>query len=366
MDVEEEAQTPGELRHIAAARDHRVDISEAVGERVRHFFDRRAAGVAHVRARNRNRIEARRHFVRVQDRIGDQTHGRPDRKDPRAARDVLFEDVVLDRAGQLVARDAVLVSARHVHRVDHRRRAVDRERRRNPAEVDPLKQQLHLGEIRQRHADLADFGARHRLVRVEAALGRQIERHRKPGLALLQQKTIAFVRFFRRAEAGVLPHRPEPAAVTVREDAAGERKFSWRPHAVAAFRIVWTDDDRHVQAGRRAVRMRHADRFVEFGCTCLHARLLLALRCIALRCMAYGLPVARPVTFPITLITYPGPSRRPRDDGPETSAPLPNAPAPSTWRRTPRVPRLAWHLAPHDDAMRRSASTRARHAARAR
>src|SRR4029450_1241593 len=67
---------------------------------------------------------------------------------------------------------------------------------------------------------------RHGRVRVVAHLGRQIERDREPGLALLQEEAVALVRLGGGTEARVLPHGPEALSVHLRMDAAGERKFS--------------------------------------------------------------------------------------------------------------------------------------------
>src|SRR3546814_950629 len=49
VDVEEEAQPLGEFGDLAAARDQFVDISEPVGECVRHLLDCGAAGIADMR-----------------------------------------------------------------------------------------------------------------------------------------------------------------------------------------------------------------------------------------------------------------------------------------------------------------------------
>ena len=68
-----------------------------------------------------------------------------------------------------------------------------------------------------------------RRVRVVAHLGRQVEGDRQPGLALLEQVAEALVGLLGGREAGVLAHRPEPAAVHRRLDAAGERVLAGAP-----------------------------------------------------------------------------------------------------------------------------------------
>ena len=61
------------------------------------------------------------------------------------------------------------------------------------------------------------------MVRVVAHLGRQVEGDREAGLPLLEEVAEALVGLGRRAEAGVLAHRPEPPAVHRGLDAARER-----------------------------------------------------------------------------------------------------------------------------------------------
>ena len=67
---------------------------------------------------------------------------------------------------------------------------------------------------RDRDADPADLARRLRRVRVVAHLGRQVERDRQAGLALLEQVAEPAVRLLGGREAGVLAHRPEPASGT--------------------------------------------------------------------------------------------------------------------------------------------------------
>src|SRR5690606_8033842 len=66
----------------------------------------------------------------------------------------------------------------------------------------------------------------HRCIRVVAHLCRQIERNAEPGLAVVQQVVIPAVRLLRRTEAGILAHRPEPAAVHRRIHTARERELA--------------------------------------------------------------------------------------------------------------------------------------------
>ena len=79
------------------------------------------------------------------------------------------------------------------------------------------------------HADLADFALGERMVGVVAHLRRQIERDAQSVDALGEQVAVAGVRLGGGAEPGVLAHRPQPAAVHGRLDAAREGKLAGQP-----------------------------------------------------------------------------------------------------------------------------------------
>ncbi len=117
--VEEEAQTAGELLHIAAAADQLVAIGQPVGQRVAHLLDRRTTGVAHMGAGDADGVEARRLLVGEQDGVGDQAHRGLDREDPGAARHILLEDVVLDGARQLLVLNALTFRNGDIHGQQH-------------------------------------------------------------------------------------------------------------------------------------------------------------------------------------------------------------------------------------------------------
>src|SRR3970282_480168 len=56
--------------------------------------------------------------------------------------------------------------------------------------------------------------------------GRQVDRDGKSCLPLAEQVAVALVGFFGGTEAGVLAHRPEPAAIHGRLDTPGKRVFA--------------------------------------------------------------------------------------------------------------------------------------------
>ena len=91
----------------------------------------------------------------------------------------------------------------------------------------PSKQALHVGERADGDAHAPHFAGRQRMIGIHAHLRGQIEGHRKPGDALRQQIAVAPVALLGGAEAGVLAHGPEPAAIHVRIDSAGVGVLAW-------------------------------------------------------------------------------------------------------------------------------------------
>ena len=158
--------------------------------------------------------------------VGDEPHRRPRRVDVRAARDVFLEDVVLNGSGQRRQSHALPLRHRDVQRQQDDRRGVDRHRRRDAIERDPVEERGHVVDRSDRHADASDLAGGQRVVRVVPDLRRQIERDAEAADALRQQIPIARVRFLGRCEARVLPHRPQPAAIHGRVDPARERELS--------------------------------------------------------------------------------------------------------------------------------------------
>jgi hypothetical protein len=100
-------------------------------------------------------------------------------------RDVLFEDVGLNRAAQARARNAFLLRSGDVLRERDARRTVDRHRSRDLAHVDAVEEHFHIGQRVDRDAALADFAARFRRVGVVSHQGRHVEGDREAVLALL-------------------------------------------------------------------------------------------------------------------------------------------------------------------------------------
>ena len=162
-------------------------------------------------------------LLAVGEQIGRQPHRRSRREDVVPARHVLLEDVVLHRAPQRRAGNALPLRHQFVEKEQQRRRGVDRHRGRHLIERDPVQEHLHVGDRVDRNAGPPHLALCRRVVRVEPELGRQVECDREAGLATREQVAVAFVRLLRRREACVLTDRPRTPAVHVRVRPSRER-----------------------------------------------------------------------------------------------------------------------------------------------
>jgi len=129
---------------------------------------------------------------------------------------------------ELFAANPLLLGGELVEQQQPRCRRINGHRRRHLVQRDVLEQQLHVRQRVDGDTDLADLPLGHRVVGVVTHLGDQVESHREPGLAGLQQLPVALVGLGGGGEAGVLAHGPMAAAVHVGVDAAGEGELAGR------------------------------------------------------------------------------------------------------------------------------------------
>jgi hypothetical protein len=80
-------------------------------------------------------------------------------KGVRAAREELLDDVVLGRALERLATDAVLLGHGHVEREQPGRRGVDRHRRVHLVERDAVEQRVHVALVDDRDAHLSHLAS---------------------------------------------------------------------------------------------------------------------------------------------------------------------------------------------------------------
>ncbi len=211
--VEEERQARRELVDVEPGLDAELHVADPVGERERELLHRRRPRLADVVAADRDGVP-RRHVPRApHQHVADDAHVAADRRDPLLLRDELLEHVVLQRPAQRRRRHALALRHRDVEREQHRRRRVDRHRRRHLVERDIAEQARHVVERRDADALAADLAERARVVRVVAHERRHVERRRQPGLPRREQELEAPVRVLGRAEAGEHAHRPRLAAI---------------------------------------------------------------------------------------------------------------------------------------------------------
>ncbi len=93
-------------------------------------------------------------------------------------------------------------------------------------ERDAIEKRFHVLEGIDGHADFADFAESEGMIGVDADLRGEIEGDGEASLAFAEEVAIALVGFDGAAEAGVLAHGPEAAAVHGGVDAAGIGEFA--------------------------------------------------------------------------------------------------------------------------------------------
>jgi len=183
MGVEEESQPRCEFIDLQSGLDGGVHIGDAVGQGKGDFLDSTGAGFADVVAGDGDGVPFGYVVFAVGKDIGDDAHGFLGGIDVRAAGHVFLEDVVLDRAGDLARRCALLLGDGDVHAEQDGGGGVDGHGGRDRVQRDTVEEDLHVGQGVDGDTDLADFTLAHGGIRVVAHLGGQVEGNREPGLA---------------------------------------------------------------------------------------------------------------------------------------------------------------------------------------
>ena len=160
------------------------------------------------------------------DRVRGQLQRWRGRKDVGPAREIFLEDIVLRRALQLAPIRALLLRQRCIERDQPRGRRVDGHRGVHPIQRQAVEQRAHVAQMADRHADFADFAARQFVVAVVAGLGWQIERNRKPGLALGEIGFVELVGLPRRRMPGIGAENPGRIGGVLKSAHRGGRKHA--------------------------------------------------------------------------------------------------------------------------------------------
>jgi len=206
--AEEEGEPRGELVDLEPGVDGRADVLLAVGEREGRLQHRVGARLHDVVAADGDRVVARHVLRAVGDDVRDDPHGGLGRVDVGVAGEELLEDVVLDRARELLLLDALLLGGHDVAREDGKHGAVHRHGDGDLVQGDPVEEDLHVLDGVDGDAGLAHVAGHARVVGVVAAVRGQVEGDREARLPGGEVAAVKGVRFLGRGEPGVLADRP--------------------------------------------------------------------------------------------------------------------------------------------------------------
>ena len=187
---------------------HRIEHGERRAQRVCHFLHGRGSRFLQMVGADVDRVPLRDVGDGVGDDVGRQPQARFGREDVRPARQIFLDDVVLRRALQGRRRHPAALGHGDVQRQQPRCGGVDRHGRVHAVERNVGEQRLHVADVANRHADLADLARGLGMVAVVAGLRRQIEGDRQAGLALAQIETVELVTLPGGRMPGVGAHDP--------------------------------------------------------------------------------------------------------------------------------------------------------------
>ena len=163
----------------------------------------------------------------VLENIGDDPHRRGRRIDVGVAHHELFEDVVLDGAGELFGRNALLLCGDDVERKDRKNRAVHRHRHAHLVERDAVEEDAHVLDRVDGYAGHADVTGHPGMIRVVSTMRRQVERDGEPFLPRCKVASIKRIALLSGREAGVLSDGPRPLDVHRGVRTSKERRQPW-------------------------------------------------------------------------------------------------------------------------------------------
>ena len=252
MRIPEEGETASEIIDIEAGLDCRLNIGDTISDGECDFLGSRGTSLADMIAGNGDRIPFRYILGAELKDVRDETHGRTRREDVRAASCVLFEDIVLDRALELIRRNTLLLSNSNVHSQQYGGRCIDGHGGGNLAEIDLVEEDFHISQGVDGNTNLAYFTLGDIIIRVIADLRRKVKCAGKARSAGLNQITIPLVGFLSRRETCIHTHRPETATVHGRLYAAGIRIYTREADLLCIVRIL--DIKRRVETLLRKMR----------------------------------------------------------------------------------------------------------------
>ncbi len=242
MRVEEEGNARGKFVDVESGIHRGLHVGHAVAQGEGDFLHRGRSGFSHVVAGDGDGVPVGNVFVGPGEQVGDDAHGLVRGIDISAARDVLLQNVVLDRTGEFANVGALAPGDRDIKCQQDGRGRIDGHRGGNFGEVDAGEQALHVLDGVDGDADFADFAGGQWVIGVQADLGRKVEGDGESGSAVGEQVFVALVGFLGVAHAGVLAHGPEAAAIHGRLHAPGEGILAGIAHfpiLIPAFQVGW-------------------------------------------------------------------------------------------------------------------------------
>ena len=164
---------------------------------------------------------------RVFNDVGNDPHRRFRRIDVGVADHELFEDVVLDRARELILTDTLLLAGNDVTRQNRQHRAVHGHRHAHLIQRNAIEQDLHVLDGVDGHAGFTNIAKHPWMITVVSSMCRKIEGDGEPHLPSRKVGPIERVGFFSGREAGVLTNRPRTVRVHRGSRASQEGTLTW-------------------------------------------------------------------------------------------------------------------------------------------
>lgn len=207
-DRPEERETLCEVVDGKPCLDARADVLEAVGQRVAELDVRRCPGLLHMVAGDGDAVELRHILRRVLEDVADDAHGHIRRVDVGVADHELFQNIILNCARHDLLVNALLLARDDEESENRQNRTVHRHRDGHLIKRNAREQDVHIQHGADRNARLADVADNARIVRIIAAMGREVKRDRETFLTGREVAAIERIGLFCRRETCVLAHRP--------------------------------------------------------------------------------------------------------------------------------------------------------------
>ena len=207
-DCPEEREPLGKVIDLQPCLDARTDVLKTVGKRIAKLDICRCARFLHMVAGNRDAVELRHILCRVFKDIADDAHGHIRGINIGVANHELFQDIVLDRARHDGLVDTLLNTRLNEEGENRKNRAVHRHRDGHLIERDAREQNVHIQHGADRDTRLADIAQDTWVIRIIAAVRRQIKRNGKSLLPCSQVAAVEGIGLLRSGKPSVLTNCP--------------------------------------------------------------------------------------------------------------------------------------------------------------